>query len=78
MNWKPRTINLTISCLFIFSLIGLFHFIDFAINAFILENFTNIIIVLLTLFVIYILSLDEVNKDVKRNKRQSKSSKRHR
>lgn len=78
MNWKPRFINLFMSCMLVFAVIGIFNFIDFTIKAIMMGNVFNIIIVLFVLSLIYILSLDEVNKDVKRNKRQSKSSKRHR
>jgi len=78
MNWKPRFINLFMSCMLIFAVVGIFYFIDFTITAFSTLNAFNIVIVLFTLAVIYILSLDEVNRDVKGNKRQSKSSKRHR
>jgi len=78
MNWKPRFINLFMSCMLVFAVIGIFNFMDFTIKAFSTLNVFNIIIILFVLSLIYILSLDEVKKDVKRNKRQPKSSKRHR
>ena len=78
MKWKLRFINLFMSSMLIFAVIGIFNFVDFTIKAFSALDVFNIIIVLFTLAVIYILSLDEVNRDVKGNKRQSKSSKRHR
>lgn len=77
MNWKPRFINLFMSCMLIFAVIGISNFIDFTIKAFSTLNTFNIIIVLFILAIIYILSLDEVKRDVKGNKRQSESSKRH-
>ena len=72
MNWKPRFINLFMSCTLIFAIIGISNFIDFTIKAFSTLNTFNIIIVLFILAVIYILSLDEVKRDATKHKRQSK------
>lgn len=78
MNWKPNSVNFFMSCLAVFAIIGLFHFMIFTFNAIATQDYFDIIISSFTIAMIYIISLDEVSRDVTKHKRQSKSSKRHR